>query len=61
MNTLSCLQPASPRAQHPADPRLRRLAAQWQLGPDTFSGFAQRKLRLSFVSSPRLTGAKANQ
>jgi hypothetical protein len=38
-------------------PPVRKLIAEWQSGPETLSGCAQRKLRLSFASSAALRGA----
>jgi hypothetical protein len=45
---------------HFTDPGIRKLVGEWQAGPETLSGRAQRKLRLTFAplpaqSAPRLT------
>jgi hypothetical protein len=39
-------------AREAVRPGIKRICAEWQKGVETFSGNAQRKLRLAFASSP---------
>ena len=49
MKTLTRIPTLFYRAQHVTVAPLRKLVGQWQCGPETISGYAQRKLRLSFT------------
>jgi len=56
MKTLTRIPTLFYRAQPVTVPLVRKLIAQWQCGPETISGYAQRKLRLSFAAlSAKLT------
>ncbi len=51
MKTFATIQPGSYHSQHFALSRSRKLAAQWQSGIETMSGYAQKKLRLTLAPS----------
>jgi hypothetical protein len=60
MKSLTKIMPLYYHAERLPVPPTRNLVGEWQCGPETLSGCAQRKLRLSFAPLPAQSAPAAN-